>query len=331
MAEQDTGAQTSAPSSIEDRMSSFFKSEGEPPQPEPPAPIARETAPVPDAEVTDDVTLDDLPAEDEAEAPTSADADLELTYNGEPLKVSRDEAKNLAQLGYQLQQQRDKISSELQQGTQQAQQIRQAVEQQVKLLPELRNLDLEVYSLAQQLQSVDQNALAALAVNDPHQYLQVRAQIDQVNARYQQAAARRETAFKQYEQAQQQTQQQVWEAERQMLQRLVPVFKDETKSAAAQQQVAASLKGARQQTVEAISNNAELMAMAYKAARYDDLQASKRQKLQTAAKAPPVVRPGTGQNVADSKQEQAQRLRTQLRKSGSVDDAARLFAQRFAR
>lgn len=245
-----------------------------------------------DTEVDDDsVTVDDLATEDEPEPVTTQATDFEMTYNGETLKVDLGEAKNLAQLGYHLKQQQDKVAAEFQAARDQAAKMREFVEQQAKALPELRQADIEATALGQQLQNIDQNALARLAADDPAQYVQIRAQIDQLQTRFQSAVQRRNVAMAQYQQADKGQQETLLANEASLLQKLSPVFKDTNKAQGAIQQIGETLKGMRQETVKAVSHNAELMALALDAAKYRTLQASKRDKI-AAVKAP--ARPGPG-------------------------------------
>lgn len=245
-----------------------------------------------DTEVDDDsVTVDDLATEDEPDPVTTQATDFEMTYNGETLKVDLGEAKNLAQLGYHLKQQQDKVAAEFQAARDQAAKMREFVEQQAKALPELRQADIEATALGQQLQNIDQNALARLAADDPAQYVQIRAQIDQLQTRFQSAVQRRNVAMAQYQQADKGQQETLLANEASLLQKLSPVFKDTNKAQGAIQQIGETLKGMRQETVKAVSHNAELMALALDAAKYRTLQASKRDKI-AAVKAP--ARPGPG-------------------------------------
>jgi len=158
-------------------------------------------------------------------------------------------------------------------------------------LPELRQADIEATALGQQLQNIDQNALARLAADDPAQYVQIRAQIDQLQTRFQSAVQRRNVAMAQYQQADKGQQETLLANEASLLQKLSPVFKDTNKAQSAIQQIGETLKGMRQETVKAVSHNAELMALALDAAKYRTLQASKRDKI-AAVKAP--ARPGPG-------------------------------------
>ena len=66
----------------------------------------------------------------------------------------------------------------------------------------------------------------------------------------------------------------------------------------------------------------------HKAAKWDLLQAGKGKAVETATNAPPVVKPGAFKGAAQAADKQYKELRSRLEKSGSVKDAAKLFAMR---
>lgn len=66
----------------------------------------------------------------------------------------------------------------------------------------------------------------------------------------------------------------------------------------------------------------------YKAAKWDTLQAGKGQAVATAQAAPPVVKPGSSKGPSVQAQQKYQDARAKLKKSGSLQDAARLFLMR---
>lgn len=66
----------------------------------------------------------------------------------------------------------------------------------------------------------------------------------------------------------------------------------------------------------------------YKAAKWDALQAGKPASVNAVQKAPPVIRPGASQGSAVVAQNRYKEARQALKKSGSLQDAARLFKMR---
>lgn len=71
-----------------------------------------------------------------------------------------------------------------------------------------------------------------------------------------------------------------------------------------------------------------IIAAVHKAAKWDSLQAGKSKAVQTANQAPPVVKPGASKGPSQAADRKYQDTRASLRKSGSVEDAAKLFLLR---
>lgn len=71
--------------------------------------------------------------------------------------------------------------------------------------------------------------------------------------------------------------------------------------------------------------DARLGHMAWKAAQFDKLQQGKTAAVQAVKKAPPIVKPGVAQGPNVVVQRKYKEDRDRLKKSGSVDDAARLL------
>ena len=65
--------------------------------------------------------------------------------------------------------------------------------------------------------------------------------------------------------------------------------------------------------------------LAYKAAQFDKLQAQKPAAVAAAQKAPPIVKPGVSKGPTVAAEQKYKDLRSSLKKSGSLQDAARLF------
>lgn len=72
-----------------------------------------------------------------------------------------------------------------------------------------------------------------------------------------------------------------------------------------------------------------LIALAHKAAKWDMLQASKPSAVATAQKAPPVVKPGASKGPGVAAEQRYRDTRQSLRKTGSVQDAAKLMLLRM--
>ena len=71
-----------------------------------------------------------------------------------------------------------------------------------------------------------------------------------------------------------------------------------------------------------------IIAAVHKAAKWDALQSGKSKAVASATNAPPVVKPGASKGPGAASQQRYADVRSKLRKSGSLDDAARLFLLR---
>jgi hypothetical protein len=71
-----------------------------------------------------------------------------------------------------------------------------------------------------------------------------------------------------------------------------------------------------------------IIALTHKAAKWDALQAGKPKAVEAANKAPPVVKPGVSKGPGVASEQKYRDTRAALRKSGSVQDAAKLFLLR---
>lgn len=71
-----------------------------------------------------------------------------------------------------------------------------------------------------------------------------------------------------------------------------------------------------------------IIALTHKAAKWDALQATKPQAVKAANTAPPVVKPGASKGPSQAADKRYMDTRQSLRKSGSVEDAAKLFLLR---
>lgn len=71
-----------------------------------------------------------------------------------------------------------------------------------------------------------------------------------------------------------------------------------------------------------------IIAMTHKAAKWDALQAGKSKAVQAANQAPPVVKPGASKGPGAASEQKYKDVRASLRKSGSLQDAAKLMLLR---
>lgn len=327
MTEVESGAQTSA--SPESRLAAFF---GGQPAPEPaaqhdsePEAAPQESQPEPQAEsqTSDEPTVDDLPDDQPPETDVES---LEITFNGTPIKLTKEEAKERAQLGELYRRNQEQFDRTWQQ----AQALAQQAQQMVQLTPELQQTAAMAQLYDQALKQFDPAAMRKLASEDPAAYLEKRAEYDALALQAQQAQAAYQQQFQQFQAKQTEFRNAQLAQEFELLPKLIPQWRDQTRAAKERKELADALQSnkLRPATIEAVANNAELLAMAYKAQRYDALQASKREKVAQATKAPAMLKPGAS-TANNSSDERYAKARQQLRKSGSVEDAARLLMQRM--
>jgi hypothetical protein len=71
--------------------------------------------------------------------------------------------------------------------------------------------------------------------------------------------------------------------------------------------------------------DSRFLQMAHKAAKWDVLQAQKPKAQEAAKSAPPVLKPGASKGANVVAEQKYRDQRAQLKKSGSVNDAAALF------
>jgi hypothetical protein len=74
--------------------------------------------------------------------------------------------------------------------------------------------------------------------------------------------------------------------------------------------------------------DSRFLVMAHKAAKWDTLQANKPKATEAVKNAPPVLKPGASKGPGAANELKAKDARARLKQSGSIQDAARLFALR---
>lgn len=319
----ESGASTSA--TPEQRLAAYLDNQPAPqsaPEPEA-APRANQLKPQAESQTSDEPTVDDLPDDQ----PQESDADsLEIVFNGTPIKLSKEEARERAQLGELYRRNKEQYE----QTWQQAQQLAQQAQQMVQMSPELQQAAAMASLYDQALRQFDPAQMRKLASEDPAAYLEKRAEYDALALQAQQAAAAYQQQHQKFQEQQAAIRQATLAQEFELLPKLVPQWRDQTRAAKERKELADALQAnkLRPQTIDAVANNAELLAMAYKAHRYDQLQASKREKVAQVTKAPQTLKPGSATaNNANDDRFKAQRQ--QLKRSGSVDDAGALLARMF--
>ena len=120
------------------------------------------------------------------------------------------------------------------------------------------------------------------------------------------------------------------QAEARALPERIPAWADATVAAREKEEVRSYLiaKGAAPEEVDQLETSLAV-EVAYKAMRYDQLLKAKAGKVKLLQTAPPVTRPGAAPNRDAARADKETEMRTRLKKSGGVDDAAALLMTRL--
>ena len=289
-------------------------------QPEPPEPEEE-----PDAEADESEEGDTEPeADDDAEDEQSED--FELQYNGTTEKVPKDRAKALAQQGLYY----ERNQAQVDQHWKQAQEAVQAVTQQLQAVPELQEAQALVSMYQKAIESIDIAEMQQLATDDPAKYLAKLAEYNTLNRRLSEAQTKAQETAKQFTESQQRFQSEALKREREALFKAIPDWRDEGKFAQAKSRILGYMaeRGFSEQEVGSLMDHRALL-VAYDAARFRESQKALKASAKQLGQKPKVAKPGAGATPAEVSDEQTKALRQQLKKSGRLEDAAKLF-ERFS-
>jgi len=286
-----------------------------------------EPAPQDEAEDTEPVAEEDAEEAEaeEAEAEPDSDEEFELHYNGTTEKVPKDRAKALAQQGLYY----ERNQAQVDQHWKQAQEASQFVQQQLQAVPELQESAALVGMYQKAVESIDIADMQKLATEDPAQYLAKLAEYNTLNRRLSEAQAKHQATAQQFAQAQQQFQSEVLKRERDALFKAIPDWRDDGKFKQAKTRILAYMaeRGFSEQEVGSLMDHRALL-VAYDAARFRESQKALKASAKSLGTKPKVAKPGASTTPAQANDEQTNALRQRLKKSGNVDDAAKLF-ERF--
>ena len=288
-------------------------------QPEPPEPEEE-----PDAEADESEEGDTEPeADDDAEDEQSED--FELQYNGTTEKVPKDRAKALAQQGLYY----ERNQAQVDQHWKQAQEVVQAVTQQLQAVPELQEAQALVSMYQKAIESIDIAEMQQLATDDPAKYLAKLAEYNTLNRRLSEAQTKAQETAKQFTESQQRFQSEALKREREALFKAIPDWRDEGKFAQAKSRILGYMaeRGFSEQELSSLMDHRALL-VAYDAARFRESQKALKASAKNLGKKPAVAKPGASTTPAQANDEQTKKLREQLKKTGKLDDAAKLF-ERF--
>jgi hypothetical protein len=159
---------------------------------------------------------------------------------------------------------------------------------------------------------------------DVETYIKARHQMDTLKERageVEQAIGRKAQAFQQYRQQQVQ---EVTQSATTYLKQTIPSWGPDAQAAARQQAQEVGYSEAEMAEVF----DPRFVRLAWKAAQFDKLQASKPAAVEKAKAAPPVIKPGASQGASVAKEAKYKEQRERLRKSGDFRDAAKLLLMR---
>lgn len=286
-----------------------------------------EPAPQEEAEDTEPVAEEDAEEAEaeEAEAEPDSDDEFELHYNGTTEKVPKDRAKALAQQGLYY----ERNQAQVDQHWKQVQEASQFVAQQLQTVPELQEAAALVSMYQKAVESIDIADMQKMATEDPAQYLAKLAEYNTLNRRLTEAQAKHQATAQQFAQSQQQFQSEVLKREREALFKAIPDWRDDSKFKQARGRILAYMaeRGFSEQEVGSLMDHRALL-VAYDAARFRESQKALKASAKQLGQKPKVAKPGASTTPAQANDEATTKLRQQLKKSGRLDDAAKLF-ERF--
>ena len=274
-----------------------------------------------------ELTADDLPDEASPKPePGAVEEVFEFDAAGERLKLPRNEVIRLAQQGHDYTRKTMALAETAKQVNERLQRVT-AIEQ---VAPQLQAAQAQVQALGAQLGQYQRVDWVALATNDPLEYSKVRAQYDVLVQNYQGAAGQFQQIKGAVDAQTKALRADRLQAEARALPERIPAWADATVAAREKEEVRSYLiaKGAAPEEVDQLETSLAV-EVSYKAMKYDQLLKAKAGKVKLLQTAPPVTRPGAAPNRDAARADKETEMRTRLKKSGGVDDAAALLMTRL--
>ena len=289
--------------SVEDRLTAFFQ----PPE------VAKEAPVEAQAEETTQETVE------EPEAPVEDDAE-EFEVDGETYRLPKTLKSKVAEWreGQLRQDDYTRKTQELAEMRKQVAMIAEAAQQRDQFEASIKNERAEMERIKSQLEgfkNLDWNALDADVLN---RVAVQRSLLQDKLRELEGTVGQKADQFRRWNEGKRR------EVIQQGQRYLQQTIKGWGKEAVQEVSHAAQAVGYTAEELETVYD-ARFVRLAHKAAQYDKLMSQKEQAVGRVAKAPPVVKPGVGSGQGAAKVEKYKSAREQLRKSGSLDDAARLF------
>lgn len=278
--------------------------------------------------VGDDVEDDDTDADTDEEGEEDEDSDEDepvyrVKMAGEEREITQSELIKLAQQGADYTKKSQQVAEE-----------RKRLEAEAKIVEEARKEREEYSNRLQALQQyLEQNApreddLEYLKENDPIGYAVKVAELTQ--KKEQMAAVRAEqerlAAMQQAEEVQQQRSYIAQQA--QLVSQLIPEYADAQKGESLRKELRAYAKsiGYTDEEVNSVYDARTVKAL-YDAMQYAKLQQAKPGVTKKVSQAPKAMKAGSVKSNKQSNSEQVRRNKAQLKQSGRVRDAAKIFEQ----
>lgn len=324
--------------SVEQRLGNFFKAEKAAEQhksipralapeqvPSEAPPAETEEAPQDQAPKEADAEADQPAAEDEAPSEAQSEGELwSIVHNGTEVKLNREEVIRHAQQGFDY----DRKSQALAEDRKQLEQTLQVAVQMRAVAPQVLQAQAEAQALASQLKAWESVDWVQVAMNDRENYPAYRAQFDKLERDFKMAQERATKASSEFDQAANWAMERMMAHEARRLPDLEPDFrKPDVLNKVLPEVRAYALKRGIPAEYIAAANNAGLVAVAYDGYRYQKYVASSKNVVEKQVRAAaPMQKPAAAQSPQSAAERDYRSVRAQLKKSGSVDDAARLLA-----
>lgn len=262
---------------------------------------------------------DEEPSDDSDEEP-AAPKTFKVKVGGQELELSEDELVNYAQQGadytkktQQLAEQRKALEAEAQ-SVQQAKQLRDAYAERLQMIEQM---------LSAQDSTED---LESLKEADPIGYAVKVAEMQQKEKQMSAVRAERDRIAQEQQAEYRQNMQNYLADQAQQLAKVLPEYSDPEKGEALRADLRKFAKsvGFSDEDLSNVVDHRQVMTL-YKAMQYDKLQQAKPQVTKRVAEAPKTLKSGSG--VKTTNHDSMKRNKQQLRETGKVRDAARIFEQ----
>lgn len=275
-----------------------------------------------EVEASDDVQEEyEDDSEEDSDEPDEQPKTFKVKVAGQELELSEDELVTYAQQGadytrktQQLAEQRKALEAEAQ-SVVQAKQLRDAYAERLQVIEQMLN--------AQQ----SGEDLDLLKENDPIGYAVKVAEMQQSEKQMQAVRAERERIAQEQQAEYRQNMQQYLSTQAQELTRVIPEYSDPEKGEALRSDLRKFAKsvGFSDEDLSNVVDHRQVLTL-YKAMQYDKLQQAKPQVTKRVSEAPKTLKSGNGNNKTTNP-DTLKRNKQQLRQTGKVRDAARIFEQ----